>query len=69
MEGFIGRYLRYFGLSCELLTEEVVISSTDFIITDYDLPEKITANLLGSMSIAEPSKKIAENVWVCSTTN
>ncbi|QUT00413.1 two-component system sensor histidine kinase RcsC [Proteus terrae] len=68
LEGFIGRYLRYFGLSCELLTEEVVISSNDFIITDYDLPRKDNCQFIRiNEHYFEPSKKIAENVWVCST--
>lgn len=68
LEGFIGRYLRYFGLSCELLTEEVVISSNDFIITDYDLPRKYNSQFIRiNEHYFEPSKKIAENIWVCST--
>lgn len=68
LERFISRYLNYFGLSCELLTEETILSSTDFIITDYDDSRSHNCQFIRiDEHYFEPSKKIAENIWVCST--
>lgn len=64
LERFISRYLNYFGLSCELLTEETILSSTDFIITDYDDSRSHNCQFIRiDEHYFEPSK----NIWVCST--
>lgn len=71
LEGFIGRYLRYFGLQCTFLTEEVTLSSHDFIITDaveYDTQKIQSCQIIKiNEYYFEPSKQIAENTWLCST--
>lgn len=55
-------------MSCELLTEETILSSTDFIITDYDDSRSHNCQFIRiDEHYFEPSKKIAENIWVCST--
>ncbi|QAV21887.1 two-component system sensor histidine kinase RcsC [Proteus hauseri] len=68
LEGFIERYLSYFGLKCAELTEEIALASTDFIITDYDrdiITQCQTIRI--NEHYFDPAKKIDENMWLCST--
>lgn len=67
LEKFIKRYLCYFGLNCQFLTENVQLSEQDFIITDYDGERYQHCQYIRiNEHYLEPAKKITDNTWICS---
>lgn len=68
LERFLTRYLHYFGLHCDNLTEDTHLASADFIITDHDDNSTQMGQFIRiDTHYFEPSKQIAENKWVCSS--